>query len=217
MGKEGKDPRSSLDEGHHVPLIFGALAFFFLAMIFKDLLTGVIWLGGHDAMVRLEENRKGFYLVIMIFTVMAAIFLYGMVRTGLNMAEKGNKSPLKKEGVHSDPRLINLYSPESESELAILKSLLDAEQIEYFIFNDHFGSLRVGPPIALFNAKAIVVKEKDFEQAKSILDEYLSNSKKENEGPPSKYSWRDKARMVMEVLFFGWFIPGKRRKARHKE
>ena len=41
--------------------------------------------------------------------------------------------------------MIKLYSPDTESELAVLKSLFDAEGIHYFVLNDHFGTLRVGP------------------------------------------------------------------------
>lgn len=217
MGKEWKSSKSDLDEGWYLPFIFGLLAVFFLVMIFKDLITGVIWLGGHDAMVKLEENRKGFYLVITLFSIMAASFLYGMVRTSRKLNEKKRESHIDNGNIEGQPGMINLYTPDSETELAMLKSLFDAEHVDYFVFNDHFGSLRIGPPIALFNAKAILVREKDHEKAKIILDEYLANTKQESDGPPSKFSWRDKARMIMEVFFFGWFIPGKRRKPRHKD
>ena len=50
-----------------------------------------------------------------------------------------------------------LYSPDNDAELALIKSLLDAEGIHYFVHNDHFGTLRVGPRIELLNTKTIMV------------------------------------------------------------
>ncbi len=41
--------------------------------------------------------------------------------------------------------MTGLYSPRNEVEVALLKSIFDAEGIEYFARNGHFVSLRVGP------------------------------------------------------------------------
>ena len=100
-----------------------------------------------------------------------------------------------------------LYSPKNESELAVLKSILDGEDIHYFVHNDHFGTLRTGPPIYLFNAKTIMVAETHFELAKEILSDYLKNT--QTDEYRSEHSLRDKLRMIVEALLFGWFIPGK--------
>ena len=62
-----------------------------------------------------------------------------------------------------------LYSPENDSELAIIRSILDGEGIQYFVHNDHFGTLQVGPQIDLFNAKTIMVSEDQYERAKEIV------------------------------------------------
>ena len=56
-----------------------------------------------------------------------------------------------------------LYSPNNDSELALIKSILDGEGIQYFVHNDHFGTLKVGPRIELLNAKTIMVAEKHYE------------------------------------------------------
>ena len=65
--------------------------------------------------------------------------------------------------------MIKFYSPDTESELAILKSLFDAEKIHYYVLNDYFGTLRVGPKIDLFNAKTIYVSKSDIERARDIF------------------------------------------------
>ena len=101
-----------------------------------------------------------------------------------------------------------LYSPQNEAELAVIRSILEGEKIHFFVHNDHFGTMRTGPPIDLFNAKAIMVSEKHFERASEIISDYLNNVK--TEVFKSEYSLKDKIRMVIETLLFSWFIPGKK-------
>ena len=103
-----------------------------------------------------------------------------------------------------------LYSPNNVSELALIKSILDGEGIQYFVHNDHFGTLKVGPRIELLNAKTIMVAEIHFEKAKEIIDDLLKNIQEPAENTKSKYSTRDKIRMVIEAILFTWFLPGNR-------
>jgi hypothetical protein len=103
-----------------------------------------------------------------------------------------------------------LYSPNNDSELALIKSILDGEGIQYFVHNDHFGTLKVGPRIELLNAKTIMVAETHFEESKEIIDDFLKNIQEPAENTKSKYSIRDKIRMVIEAILFTWFVPGNR-------
>ena len=100
--------------------------------------------------------------------------------------------------------MINLYSPQNEVELALLKSILDAESINYFVRNDNFGSMEVGPQIDLFNKKMIVVQDNQYESAKELLSDYLEKTENKIEGPEKTYTLYDKIRMTMEVLLFGY-------------
>jgi hypothetical protein len=104
---------------------------------------------------------------------------------------------------------INLYSPQNEIEASMLKSILDSEGISYFVRNDNFGSLEVGPHIGLFNAKMIEVQDNQYEKAKELLADYLEKTYVHNEEPLKKYSMFDKIRMVIEFLLFNWVMPGK--------
>jgi hypothetical protein len=106
--------------------------------------------------------------------------------------------------------MIKLYSPENESELVVIKSIFQAEGVNYYVLNDHFGTLKVGPRIGLLNAKYIFVSEEDYDSAKEILLDFLANIRNGNEPFHSKYSIPDKVRMVIETLIFGWFMPGNR-------
>lgn len=110
--------------------------------------------------------------------------------------------------------MIKLYSPDNESELALLKSLLEADGIHYYVLNDHFGTLKVGPKIDLFNAKTIYVHEEHYEIAKDIIGDFTESIKDNSENGKSRYSLPDKIRMVLETLLFSWFVPGNRWKKR---
>jgi len=111
-------------------------------------------------------------------------------------------------------KYVDLYSPQNEVELAFLKSILDAEEISYFVKNDNFGSLEVGPRIGLFNAKMIEVKDDQHEKAAELLSDYLGKVKEKSDESGRKYSFFDKIRMVIEVLIFGWIMPGRRKTGR---
>lgn len=105
----------------------------------------------------------------------------------------------------------NLYSPENEVELAFIKSIFEGEDIHYFVRNNHFGSLEIGPKIELYNAKMIMVPEGQYERAKDILADFFSNINEDSPDPKSKYSLTDKMRMIIETILFSWFVPGKKR------
>lgn len=94
----------------------------------------------------------------------------------------------------------------------MLKSILEAEGINYFVRNDNFGSLEVGPRIGLFNAKMIQVQDDQYERARELLSDYFEKTEKITEAPVKKYSLFDKVRMVIEVLLFGWIMPGKKKR-----
>jgi hypothetical protein len=106
--------------------------------------------------------------------------------------------------------MIRLYSPDNEPELAVIRSLLMAEGIHYYVLNDHFGTLKTGPKIDLLNAKTVYVSKEDLERARDLLTDFLSNIQRSDTPAPNIYSTRDKLRMVLETLIFGWFIPGNR-------
>lgn len=102
----------------------------------------------------------------------------------------------------------NLYCPENAAELALLRSIFDAHGINYFVHNDHFGSLEVGFKVDLYNAKTIMVPEEEYNEAKEVLDDFLSQTKRSPGDSGRTISWGDRLRMVVEFLLFSWVIPG---------
>ena len=112
--------------------------------------------------------------------------------------------------------MIELYSPDTESELLILRSVLDDAGIPHFVHNDTFGSMVAGPRIAHYNRKRILVPETDYEDALDLVSEYLLKTEEEPQLNSQGLTLADKLRMVLELLLFGWFMPGKRFQATPK-
>ncbi|MDD5224768.1 MAG: DUF2007 domain-containing protein [bacterium] len=106
--------------------------------------------------------------------------------------------------------MINLYSPNSEAELAVIKSLLQGEGIPFFVHNDNFGSLYMGLKVDLLNKKTIMVDEEFEESAKELLSDFLNNTESDSSPRSTNYSLLDKIRMILEGIFFTWIIPGKK-------
>jgi hypothetical protein len=113
---------------------------------------------------------------------------------------------------YTEKKMIKIYSPTDELELAMLRGVLDTEEIRYFVHNDHFGSMRVGPQIDLLNKKTIMAAPEDAERAKKIISDFLNRELPEDT-IEEKYTASQKLRMILETLVFGWFIPERRRRS----
>ena len=55
-----------------------------------------------------------------------------------------------------------------EGELSVIKSLLEANDISYFVQNEHFGSLYPGVTMP-FNHRSIMVESSEVERAQILL------------------------------------------------
>lgn len=105
-----------------------------------------------------------------------------------------------------------LYKPRNEVELSLIKSIFDGDNIHYFVHNDNFGSLKIGPQIDLFNARMIMVHEEHYDRASDLIADFLKNIEEDTDTTQSQYSLFDKIRMIIEVMLFSWFVPGKSKK-----
>jgi len=113
--------------------------------------------------------------------------------------------------------MVNLYSPNNEIELAMIKSLLNAEGFNYFVKNENFGSMEVGPQIALFNRRIIMVQDDQLEKASALINDYLKETTVKEDEPGQSYSLFDKIRMAIEILLFNWLMPGKKKRKYHND
>jgi hypothetical protein len=64
--------------------------------------------------------------------------------------------------------MIALIEPQDEGQLAVVRSLLDANDIRYYVKNEWFGSLYPGFPLP-FNQRVIMVLEDDYVRAEILL------------------------------------------------
>ncbi len=104
-----------------------------------------------------------------------------------------------------------LCYPTNEADLALVKSLLVAEDIPYFVHNDHFGSLVPAPIIPLYNAKTVFVAKTDLARAKEIIANIEDPAPELKDVADRGHSIADKVRMFLEVVLFGWIMPGRRK------
>jgi hypothetical protein len=108
-----------------------------------------------------------------------------------------------------DMALVPILRPQTESELAIALAILEAHGIERFVHGQYFGSLLPGLQIESYNTRTIMVPEERAEEAREALAESSPND--EPAAAPPSMRFRDKARVVLEAVLCGWFVPGIRR------
>jgi hypothetical protein len=102
--------------------------------------------------------------------------------------------------------LVRVFSPQTESEVAVVTALLEAHEIPVFVHNRNFGSLLPGLQINAYNSQSVMVPEERAADAVELLAEFRA--------PPlaaqtARTSVKSRIRVVLEALFFGWFVPGR--------
>jgi hypothetical protein len=102
---------------------------------------------------------------------------------------------------------VRVLSPQSESELAVVRSLLEAHDIPVFVHGRHVGSLLPGLQIGSYNTQSIMVPEECVADALALLSEFRRDDSSAISAPPR---WRDRLRVVLESILFGWLVPGRR-------
>jgi hypothetical protein len=66
--------------------------------------------------------------------------------------------------------MVKVRETHDEGELAVIKSLLDANGIVYFVQNEYFGSLYPGAALPC-NTRVVMVEESDAMRAEVLLEE----------------------------------------------
>ncbi|SHI62754.1 Putative signal transducing protein [Desulfatibacillum alkenivorans DSM 16219] len=107
--------------------------------------------------------------------------------------------------------MIKVFSPNGELETAFIKSLFNGEGIPFYIHNDHFGSLEIGPSIYLYNKKTVLVPEEMYEKARNLITDLVIEPHQTGERGRTAYPWKEKVRVIMEFLLLSWFIPPRKK------
>jgi hypothetical protein len=104
--------------------------------------------------------------------------------------------------------LMVVVSPQNESALSVRLRLLKANDIPVYVHNNGFGGLNPGPQIHMLNNRRAMVPAIYINEA---LDTLSVQEKTAEEQPSAVRPKRvDKLRIVLELMRFGWFIPGYR-------
>ena len=103
--------------------------------------------------------------------------------------------------------LVRVFSPQTESEVAVVTALLEAHEIPAFVHNRNFGSLLPGLQINAYNSQSVMVPEERAADAVELLAEFMAPPS----GQPIGASVGNRVRVVLEALIFGWFVPGRDR------
>jgi hypothetical protein len=103
--------------------------------------------------------------------------------------------------------LVRVFSPQSESEVLVATALLEAHEIPAFVHGRGIGSVWPGLQINGYNTQSIMVPEECVAEAAELLAQLQPTAT----GPGrTVMPLRDKIRVVLEGVLFGWFVPGSR-------
>jgi hypothetical protein len=102
--------------------------------------------------------------------------------------------------------LVRVLSPQSEPELAVACSLLEAHDIPVFVHGRHLGSLLPGLQIGNYNTQSIMVPEERVTDALELLADFR---REDSAGTAPPLRRRDRLRVVLEGILAGWLVPGR--------
>lgn len=105
--------------------------------------------------------------------------------------------------------LVTILRPQTEAELAIALAILEAHGIESFVHGQYLGSLLPGLQIESYNTRSIMVDDECAVEAREALAELFETAQPAEAVATLRI--RDKVRIVLEAILFGWFVPGGRR------
>lgn len=105
--------------------------------------------------------------------------------------------------------MIPIYTPQTESEVAVISSMLQAYEIPYFIRGGAFSKLYPGLQIKDYNTPTVMVPAEFADATRELLQDFIHPEPHANVTDP-KFSIIRIFRVLIEVLLIGWVFTGKR-------
>ena len=101
--------------------------------------------------------------------------------------------------------MISVYKPQTLIELAIAESVLEANNIPYYVHNRGYGGLYPGIQLDLLNVRTIMVPPSAADAAREVLSHYLKDE-------PGLVTNRERSvwhvlRMLAEAACGAWIVP----------
>lgn len=106
-------------------------------------------------------------------------------------------------------------TPQTESELAVMVSLLDAHGIRHYVHNQGFGGLYPGMQVELYNVRRLMVPAGHAAEALDLLAVFSRQSTASE--ADDRMTLADKLRVAIETFVFGWSFPSKRSRCRKQD
>lgn len=69
-----------------------------------------------------------------------------------------------------------IYAPRSESEIAIITSMMQAYEIDFVMQGGAFGSMYPGPIASSLNARILMVRADQADEARQLLAGFLDDA-----------------------------------------
>ena len=104
--------------------------------------------------------------------------------------------------------MVTLFHARDDSEVMLLRALLQSYEIPFFIIGENFGNLYPGVQIPSYNERRFTVPAEYFDEAMGVLNEHL----KYYEPAVIHLTPKSKLRILFETFFLGWFFPNGKRK-----
>ena len=102
--------------------------------------------------------------------------------------------------------LVRVAVPESEPDVAIISSALQAADIPHYVHGAGMGGILPGLQITGYNTRSVLVPEASADFAHEIIASlHLSSS-----APVAVHARGGRLRLALETLLFGWFVPSRR-------
>lgn len=105
--------------------------------------------------------------------------------------------------------MIAIYTPQTESEVAVISSMLAAYEIPYFIRGGAFSKLYPGLQIKDYNTQTFMVPSEFQAAARELLNDFI-NPEPQQPVIDSSFSIATVFRVLMEITLIGWVFTGKR-------
>jgi hypothetical protein len=103
----------------------------------------------------------------------------------------------------------SVATPQTESEMAVMVSMLDAFEVPNFVHNLGFGGLYPGLQIRLYNVRRIMVPVDHVANALELLSVFEQHNVEPE--TDDKLRLADKLRVIVETILFGWSFPTRRK------
>lgn len=114
--------------------------------------------------------------------------------------------------------LVPFDTPDSEADILTTVALLESFGIPCYVRGGGFGGLYPGVQVNAYNTRTIMVPLESYDQARQIIAAKPDTSDHAEFTEPQDTfespQERGLIRMVLELLMFGWFVPGTRSRTR---